>query len=171
MFFKIDFLKNFTIFKGKHLCWSLLLIKFCNFFKKETPMQVFSCEYWGIFKNSFFIEHLRWLLLHLMGTIVFNELTCTPELLWTFHFRYFISGILRMHFILWNVKILPFKTLFGKRWGKLLHTWLVKGCKILYAKMVMCRGFDALMLMQLSFHRIAQVASLQPKRSYIEMKY
>ena len=27
MFFKIGVLKNFVIFTGKHLCWSLLLIK------------------------------------------------------------------------------------------------------------------------------------------------
>ena len=31
--------------------------------KKETPTQVFSCEYCASFKNSFFTEHLRWLLL------------------------------------------------------------------------------------------------------------
>ena len=30
---------------------------------KETPTQVFSCEYCDIFKNSFLIEHLLWLLL------------------------------------------------------------------------------------------------------------
>ena len=28
-----------------------------------TPTQLFSCEYFEIFKNSVFIEHLRWLLL------------------------------------------------------------------------------------------------------------
>ena len=32
---------------------------------KETPAQVFSCEYCRIFNNSFFfIEHFRWLLLN-----------------------------------------------------------------------------------------------------------
>ena len=34
--------------------------------KEETPTQVFSCEYHKIFKNSFFIEHLRWLLLKMV---------------------------------------------------------------------------------------------------------
>ena len=29
--------------------------------RKETPTQVFSCEYCKIFKNTFFAEHLRWL--------------------------------------------------------------------------------------------------------------
>ena len=28
MFFKIDVIKNFVNFTGKHLCWSLFLIKF-----------------------------------------------------------------------------------------------------------------------------------------------
>ena len=31
--------------------------------KKETQEQVFSCEFYEVFKNTFFIEHLRWLLL------------------------------------------------------------------------------------------------------------
>ena len=34
----------------------------CNFIKKETLAQVFSCEFCEISKNTFFIEHLRWLL-------------------------------------------------------------------------------------------------------------
>ena len=34
-----------------------------QFYQKETPTQVFSCKYCKIFKNSFFVEHLRWLLL------------------------------------------------------------------------------------------------------------
>ena len=50
---------------------SLFLIKFdafmpeaCNFIKKETLALVFSCKFWDIFKNPFFIEHLWWLLLY-----------------------------------------------------------------------------------------------------------
>ena len=36
----------------------------CNFMKKETLAQVFSIEFFKIFKNTcFFIEHLRWLFL------------------------------------------------------------------------------------------------------------
>ena len=30
----------------------------CNFIKKVTPAQVFSCEFCEIFENSFFAEHL-----------------------------------------------------------------------------------------------------------------
>ena len=42
---------------------SLLQPQACNFIKKETLAQVFSCEFCEIFKNTFFTEHLRWLLL------------------------------------------------------------------------------------------------------------
>ena len=41
-------------------------LKACNFNKKETPTEVFSCEYHKTFKNSFFIEHLWWLLLNMV---------------------------------------------------------------------------------------------------------
>ena len=37
----------------------------CNFIKKEILAQVSSCEICEIFKNSFFIEHLRWQFLQL----------------------------------------------------------------------------------------------------------
>ena len=30
----------------------------CNFIKKETLAEVFSCEFWEIIKNIFFTEHL-----------------------------------------------------------------------------------------------------------------
>ena len=52
-------LKNFAKFTGKHLCQSPLFNKVagpqaCNFTKKETLEQVFSCEFCEIFKNTFF---------------------------------------------------------------------------------------------------------------------
>ena len=58
--------RNFAKFTGKHLCQSLFFNKVaglaCNFIKKETLAQVFSCEFCEISKNTFFTEHLRWLL-------------------------------------------------------------------------------------------------------------
>ena len=68
MFFKVGVLKNFAIFIGKRLCWSLFFYQSCrpeasNFLKKETPAHLLSCEYWEVFKNSFLIEQLWWLLL------------------------------------------------------------------------------------------------------------
>ena len=47
-------LTNFTKFTGKHLCWSLFLNKVAGLLKKETPAQLFSCEFGLIFKNNFF---------------------------------------------------------------------------------------------------------------------
>ena len=44
-------LKNFIIFTGKLLCWSLFLIKL-------QVSQIFSCEKCEIFKNNYFKEHL-----------------------------------------------------------------------------------------------------------------
>ena len=58
IFLKISVLKNFAIFTGKHQCWSpfyrkLQVLKPAQVYQKETPTQVFSCEYCEIFKNSF----------------------------------------------------------------------------------------------------------------------
>ena len=49
---------NFTKFTGKHLRQSLLFNKGCNFIKKETLAQVFSCEFCEISKHTLFTEHL-----------------------------------------------------------------------------------------------------------------
>ena len=38
----------------------------CIFIKKETLPLVFSCHVCEIFKDTFFIEHLRWLLLPIL---------------------------------------------------------------------------------------------------------
>ena len=46
-------LKDFATLTGKHMCWNLFLILL-----KETPAQVFSCQYWKILRTAFFIEHL-----------------------------------------------------------------------------------------------------------------
>ena len=48
-----DVLRNFPKFTGQA----------CNFIKKEALPQVFSCEFCEISNNTFFTEHLRWLLL------------------------------------------------------------------------------------------------------------
>ena len=49
-------LRNFSKFTGKHLCQSLFV---CNFIKKETLAQLFSCEFCQISKSTFFTEHLK----------------------------------------------------------------------------------------------------------------
>ena len=55
MFFKIDVLKNFALFTGKHPCWGSVFNKVADlyFIKKKTPAQVFFCEQCEIFKNGF----------------------------------------------------------------------------------------------------------------------
>ena len=44
---KKGFPKNFEKFSGKHLCW-----------RQKILMQTFSCEFYRIFKNIYFVEHL-----------------------------------------------------------------------------------------------------------------
>ena len=67
MFFEMRSITNFAIFTRKHLCWGLFLIKLqafrpATFLKRDSNTGV-SCGYCEIFKNSFFRENLRWLLL------------------------------------------------------------------------------------------------------------
>ena len=52
--YKINVLKNVAQFIGKHLFWSLILIKLqaCKFIEKETPGQVFSYEFHEMFKKT-----------------------------------------------------------------------------------------------------------------------
>ena len=61
IFFKIAVLKNFAIFSRKTCVAEYLFnkvagMKVCIFIKKETPAQLFSCEYCEIFKNNFFYK-------------------------------------------------------------------------------------------------------------------
>ena len=64
MFRKKGVLTNFTIFLGKHL-WRSHFFKIAGLqhatllHRKETPAQVFSSEFCKVFKNTYFIEHLR----------------------------------------------------------------------------------------------------------------
>ena len=52
--------KNFEIFTGKRLCWSLLLINLrASRPVTLTPTQVFSCEYCKVLKNTYFDENLQ----------------------------------------------------------------------------------------------------------------
>ena len=55
--YKKAILKSFTILTGKHLYWSLFLIKLqisrSALSLKESPTQVFSCKYYKIVKNTY----------------------------------------------------------------------------------------------------------------------
>ena len=74
MFFKIDILKNFAMFTGKHLCWSLFLIKTqsfkaCNISKKRLQNRYFPVNIAKFLRKSFFIEYLRWLLFNSLSEL------------------------------------------------------------------------------------------------------
>ena len=66
MFFEIGVLKNFALFTGKHLCWSLFFNKTagfrpataCNFIKKRLKHRCVQVNIAKLLR----IEHLRWLL-------------------------------------------------------------------------------------------------------------
>ena len=45
----------------------------CNFIKKETPPQLFFSEYHKIFKNTFCMKHLWWLLLKMVEEFLSNS--------------------------------------------------------------------------------------------------
>ena len=64
MLFKIGVLKIFAVFTGKTLALESLFKKIADLKAcKETPTQVFSCEYCEVFKKTFLAERLRRLLL------------------------------------------------------------------------------------------------------------
>ena len=63
VFCKKSVLRNFTKFIGKHLCQSLFFNKVAGLTPEATLAQVFSCAFYEISKNTFFTEHLWWLLL------------------------------------------------------------------------------------------------------------
>ena len=64
VFCKIGALKNYAKFTRKHQCQSVFYDK-VFFLKRDFGTGVF----WWIFKNSFFIEHLLWLLLDKIITV------------------------------------------------------------------------------------------------------
>ena len=64
MFFKIDVLKIFTIFTGKHLCWN-------NFIKNKLQLWFFPVNTVKILRTGFFIEHLQWLFPHIYFTFYY----------------------------------------------------------------------------------------------------
>ena len=81
VFRKKRVLKNFTKFTGN----TCVIV---HFIKKETLTQVLSCKSCQTFKNTFFVEHLRWLLLY--NLTLSNSLTkmLVPSLdenLWNEH--------------------------------------------------------------------------------------
>ena len=75
VFCKKGVFRNISKLTGKHLCQILFFDRLmaCNFIKKETLPQVFSCEFYKIPKNTFSTEHLRWLLLLFIFTCTLTK--------------------------------------------------------------------------------------------------
>ena len=101
MFFKIGVLKNFAIFTGEYLFWSLFLIKLqlairpATLLKTDSNTDVFL---WILrnFTTPFFIKHFWWLLLgsteiHIIPSVIeidnqsvkFVHYFCWKEFSWT----------------------------------------------------------------------------------------
>ena len=73
-----DVPKNFLNVTGKYLCWSLFLIKLQALrppflLKRYSNTGGFFFQISKIFKNTFFKEHLQWLLLYILYT---HDVTC-----------------------------------------------------------------------------------------------
>ena len=87
-FCKKGALRNFTTFTGKHLCQRLP--QGCNFIKKETLTQVFSCQFCEISKNAFLLRtplvavSVSSFLLHTKIQMESPELPCKKDVLRNF---------------------------------------------------------------------------------------
>ena len=71
MFFKIGVIINFPIFRRKHLCWSLILIKLQDWWpatllKKRPQHRCFPVHITKCLRKTFFMEHLWWLILRMV---------------------------------------------------------------------------------------------------------
>ena len=73
LLFRIGVLRNFVIFTGKHLCWSL-------FDKVESILQHISRGYCEIFKNSFFKMNISGsyfcISIYLAGNLLIKRQSC-----------------------------------------------------------------------------------------------
>ena len=110
VFFKIDSMKNFAILTGKHLCWSLILIKFqtwrpASLLKKDFNIGVFLWILQNFQEQLFYVEHHWWLLLSLGIERCSEAVACTcsvKKYFWAYsftskrlHHRYFPVNMAR----------------------------------------------------------------------------
>ena len=83
VFYKKAVLKKLAIFTGKHLHWSIFLIKLqaLQLYCKEIPTQLFSCEYCEIFKKTYFEEYCKRQPLHFSVNLIAKSLLLCKK--WT----------------------------------------------------------------------------------------
>ena len=82
MFLKIGVFKNFTIFTGTQLCWSLFLIKLLGFrpatlFKRDSQTGVFLCAQCENFKYTFFYRTPLVAAFFIISYLSQRKLSCT----------------------------------------------------------------------------------------------
>ena len=82
MLFKIGVLKNFPIFTGKHLCWSLFFNKVAGLrprilLKKRLQHSCFPLNFAKFLRTPFYTEQPRWLLLEID---ICSRLSCQVNL-------------------------------------------------------------------------------------------
>ena len=74
MFFEIGVLKNFAIFTGKHLCWSLFNkvagVRPATLLKERLHHRCFLMNIAKFLRTAFVIEHLWWLFLLSVRSLV-----------------------------------------------------------------------------------------------------
>ena len=84
--------------------------KACNFISKETPMLVFSCQYWEIFENTYFDEHLQ---------------TAVSEIIFLSLIRFFptlnFSSKFVINFTLYEIRFMKTKYVYATYWQTLAH--------------------------------------------------
>ena len=93
-------LKNLAIFTGKHLCWHLLSMTLQAFSPATLlkGLQVFSCEYCEIFKNSFFhraplvTASVLWTITMLNFNRILGNLCTMKNFNFTYYFNYRVMG-------------------------------------------------------------------------------
>ena len=88
MFLRIGVFKKFTIFTGKHKCWSLFLIKLLGFrpaalFKRDSKVGVFLWAHCENFKYTFFLQNTSGgCFFTILLPLVERKLSCTPVIYW-----------------------------------------------------------------------------------------
>ena len=91
VFCKKGDLKNFAKFTGKQLCQSLFFNQVAGLRKKKILAQVFACEFCEISKNTFFTEHLWWLLLNVRHLQTFSLISSEMPILLFVPCRWYFS--------------------------------------------------------------------------------
>ena len=114
VFYKKAVIKNFAKFAGKHLLWSLVLIKWQSFrpetlLKRYSSTGVFSVNFAKFFENTCFEKHLQKVasvnaLIKFVNNILNFIEQCTLVAAQLYHLEYFSLSILNLHLCSFNAR-------------------------------------------------------------------